>query len=128
MMTNEHGAAAAPAHWLTGAGLARMMGPTVRKFVLACVADATADLKAEISRHESLLVLAHTSIKTLEANVTTRGGPRWSGEHEPGKSYVAGELVRRRGDVWLCVKDSSAAPGMALGDWELFVRGGQARP
>jgi hypothetical protein len=110
------------------ARLGRVLAPRLRDYVTKRLAEAepNAELEAVLARLNGLIVLHEGRITALESSNTP--GPRWAGEHEPGKAYVAGELVRRKGDVWLCVNDSSAAPGMALGDWELFVRGGQARP
>jgi hypothetical protein len=77
-----------------------------------------------IQRLQAENVALRARVTVLETKAATVA---WAGEHESGKSYRAGELVRRKGSVWLCLKDTSASPGMSLSDWELFARGAEVK-
>jgi hypothetical protein len=61
-------------------------------------------------------------VTALDASATTRVLPP-VGAYVPGKSYAAGQLIKRKGSVWQCVRDTATEPGAAPGDWSLFVKG-----
>jgi hypothetical protein len=84
-------------------------------------------LKAENVNLRELSIVQDLHMKSLQETATTRG-PKWCGEHESGRQYSAGELVRRRGTIWVCTKGTAAAPGLSPDAWEVFVRGVEAHP
>ncbi len=102
------------------AGHLKVIGKTVAE----AMRETRAEMDARLARLDGLIVLYEARIKSLE---TSARGPQWSGEHEAGRSYSAGELVRRKGTVWLCTQATNAAPGMAPGSWDVFVKGVETR-
>jgi hypothetical protein len=84
-------------------------------------------LKAENVNLRELSIVQDLHMKSLQETATTRG-PKRCGEHESGRQYSAGELVRRRGTIWVCTKGTAAAPGLSPDAWEVFVRGVEAHP
>ena len=54
-------------------------------------------------------------------------GVHWRGIHEPGRAYLEGSLVTKRGGLWLATEDTADTPGGADGAaaWRLVVKSGE---
>ena len=46
----------------------------------------------------------------------------YAGIHEDGKAYRAGEVVTRRGALWVAERDTHATPGTPESGWRLCVK------
>lgn len=89
--------------------------------IVRVMGEVASDLRAEIRRLESLLVLADGRIRALEAKATKSvSGVTWAGTFTPGATYSRGELVTKTG-LWLALKTTTATPGTDPASWRLIV-------
>ncbi len=66
--------------------------------------------------------------KQLEDRIATveQTRLRFLGVHEPGRSYVPGNLVVRSGGLWHCNTPTTSTPGRSA-DWMLAVKSGEVK-
>jgi hypothetical protein len=55
-------------------------------------------------------------------------GVQYAGVFEDGKAYARGDLVTRRGGLWLALQHTATAPGTDTASWKLIVKSGRKLP
>jgi hypothetical protein len=90
------------------------------EFIRSIAADTRDHVKAVLAPRDERIAALEARIAALEERPT---GVKWAGVYEPGSNYSSGDLVTRRGGLWVALKHTALVPG-ASGAWRLVVKSG----
>jgi hypothetical protein len=77
-------------------------------------------LKEEYAKRDVRIDALEIHVRALREKAL-QPSMQWGGDHEVGRLYTAGEVVRKHG-LWLCLQSTESTPGTDPSAWLLALR------